>query len=165
MGTSEDLAIRSSEIRWPTGFSPNDADIFAHNEIFIQAPASRAWRHLVEATKWPLWYPNSQNVRIANDRDGLLRQDTAFEFDTFGAHVDAKIAEFVAESRLAWFGNAPGLAAYHPWLLIPMPGGCQVITEEVAKGPLALEIVKRDPDGMHKGHDLWLTRLKSLSEK
>ena len=30
-----DLAARSSEIHWPQGFTPADADLFAHNEIDV----------------------------------------------------------------------------------------------------------------------------------
>jgi hypothetical protein len=157
--------MRSPEIHWPAGFSPDDADLFAHNEIFISAPCSRIWQLLVEAPKWPLWYPNSANVRILNDHHGLLQQGTEFEFDTFGLHIDAKISEFVPESRMGWFGKGTGIDAYHPWLFVPVSKGCRVVTEEVAKGPVAIEIRKTDPNGMHKGHDLWLSKLKSLSEK
>ena len=37
-----DRAERSSEIHWPAGFSPDDSDLFAHNEILIKAPSPRS---------------------------------------------------------------------------------------------------------------------------
>jgi hypothetical protein len=37
-------AKRSAEVPWPTGFSPDDADLFAYNEIFVKAPCSTLWR-------------------------------------------------------------------------------------------------------------------------
>jgi hypothetical protein len=55
------------------------------------------------------------------------------------------------------------ISAYQTWLLIETSDGCHVATEEVAKGPAAVSLRAADP-GMHKGHDLWLSTLKSLSE-
>jgi hypothetical protein len=79
---NDDVAKRSPDIHWPAGFSPDDADLFAHNEIFINAPCVTVWQHLVEAPKWPLWYSNSHDLHISNDRTGLLQQDSSFEFNT-----------------------------------------------------------------------------------
>ena len=64
---TDDAAKRSSEIHWPAGLSSDNADLFAHNEIFIKAPSSRVWQHIIEAPKWPEWYPNSHDVQIVND--------------------------------------------------------------------------------------------------
>jgi hypothetical protein len=49
---NDDLAMRSKDIHWPDGFSPDGADLFAHNEVFINAPRSTMWRHILEAEKW-----------------------------------------------------------------------------------------------------------------
>jgi hypothetical protein len=162
-----DATKKSSEIHWPTGFSPNDADLFAHNEIFIKAPVSTVWQRLVEAQKWPEWYPNSQGVQILNDPSGVLKADSKFDWNTFGLHITSTIHEFVPSSRLGWFGKGTGVDAvfYHTWLLVPAADGCQVITEEVAKGPGAVAFRKSDPNAMHRGHDLWLNGLKLVSEK
>jgi len=43
------LAAGSSEIHWPAGHTPADADLFAHNELLIRAPCKRVWPHLVDA--------------------------------------------------------------------------------------------------------------------
>jgi len=119
----------------------------------------------VAAPKWPLWYSNSQAVRILDDRSGLLQQDSKFEFNTFGMHIDAEVSEYVPNSRLGWSGKGSDVNAYHTWLLVSLARGCQVITEEVAKGSGAIGIRKADPHAMHKGHELWLTSLKLLSER
>src|SRR6202044_3089305 len=37
MTMKDDLAHRSSDIHWPNGFMPADADLFSHNELFINA--------------------------------------------------------------------------------------------------------------------------------
>ena len=41
----DDLANRSRDIHWPTGFDPAKADLFAHNELVIHAPCERVWQH------------------------------------------------------------------------------------------------------------------------
>jgi hypothetical protein len=58
-----DWPLRSSEIHWPTGHTPADADLFAHNELLIHSSCSNVWQHLVQAQTWPEWYSNSRNVR------------------------------------------------------------------------------------------------------
>jgi uncharacterized protein YndB with AHSA1/START domain len=153
------------DIHWPAGFTPEDADLFTHNEVFIQAPPITVWRHLVAAPKWPGWYPNSQDVRILTGPTDELREESRFEFDTFGVHIDATIGEFVPENRLGWFGHGTGIDAYHTWLLTHVPGGSQVVTEEVAKGPGVVALRQPEPEAMQKDHDLWVTRLKELSER
>jgi hypothetical protein len=55
--------------------------------------------------------------------------------------------------------------AYHTFLLLKTPDGCRVIPEEVVRGPGAVAFRKKDPDAMHRGHDLWLLVLKQASEK
>jgi polyketide cyclase/dehydrase/lipid transport protein len=164
---NDDSAKRSSEIHWPTGLSPHNADLFAHNEIFIKAPSSTVCQHIVEAQRWPEWYPNSHDVQIVNHQGGVLRADSKFEWSTFGLHISSAIHEFVPNNRLGWFGKGTGVDAvfYHTWLLVPAADGCQVVTEEVAKGPGAIGFRKSDPNALHRGHEIWLDGLKRLSEK
>ena len=64
MTMKDDLANRSTDIHWPPGFDPLKADLFSHNELFIKASCERVWQHIIEAPKWPQWYPNSGDVRI-----------------------------------------------------------------------------------------------------
>jgi hypothetical protein len=160
-----DWPLRSSEIHWPAGHTPADADLFAHNELLIHASCSIVWQHLVQAQSWPEWYPNSHNVKLLNSSDGRLHQDTQFSWDTFGLHVESRVHEFVPDSRIGWFGEGTGLDAYHNFLLLKGPEGCRVVTEEVARGPAAVQLREKDPDAMHRGHDLWLASLKQVSEK
>ena len=160
-----DLAARSSEIHWPQGFTPADADLFAHNEIDVLAPCPVVWSHLVNASKWPDWYPNSRDVRVANSTTGILTNGAKFDWQTFGLDVSSRVNEFVVNSRLGWFGDAPGISAYHTWLFTEGKGQCHVINEEVVKGTGAINLRKSDPDAMHKGHDLWNAALKQVSER
>jgi hypothetical protein len=133
--------------------------------LLIHASCSIVWQHLVQAQTWPEWYSNSRNVKLLNSPDGSLHQDTQFSWDTFGVHIESQVHEFAPNSRLGWFGRGTGMDAYHTFLLLKAPEGCRVVTEEVVKGPGAVEFRKKDPQAMHKGHDLWLSALKQVSEK
>jgi hypothetical protein len=100
-----------------------------------------------------------------NSPDGRLHQDTQFAWDTFGVHIESHVHEFAPTSRIGWFGQGTGMDAYHTFLLLKAPEGCHVVTEEVVRGPGAVEFRKKDPNAMHRGHDLWLSTLKQVPEE
>src|SRR5271155_2274430 len=64
MSMKVDLAHRSPDIHWPAGFEPQKADLFAHNDLIINAACERVWTHIIDATRWPTWYLNSKDVEI-----------------------------------------------------------------------------------------------------
>jgi hypothetical protein len=72
MTMKQDLADREKDIHWPQGFNPSQADLFSHNALLINASCERIWGHIVDATKWPQWYPNSKDVRIEALSDETL---------------------------------------------------------------------------------------------
>lgn len=158
-----DLASRSTEIHWPRGFAPSDADTFAHNAALVRAPCARVWSALVEARRWPDWYENARDVRLADGGDAL-RAGSRFEWTTFGFAVESTVHELEPTTRLGWFGRTNGLDAYHTWLLRDVPAGCDVVTEEVGRGPAARELRSKAPGAIHDGHTLWLQRLAAISE-
>jgi Polyketide cyclase / dehydrase and lipid transport len=166
MSMKDDLANRSRDIHWPAGFTPDDADLFSHNELLINAPCERVWKHIVEATKWPHWYPNSSSVEILGGGSSVLKDNAVFRWTTFGLPLESRINEFVPFSRIGWFGYAPGTAPsfYHTWYLRPEGRGCRVVTDEVGKGESAVHFREVDEGAMHRGHDLWLAALKWVSE-
>ena len=165
MTMKDDLANRSTEIHWPAGFSPAEADLFSHNEGLINAPCERVWKHIVEATRWPEWYPNSKDVRIRGNGT-VLNESSVFTWTTFGLPIESKINEFVPFSRIGWFGSAAGAAPsfYHTWYLTQTNDGCRVVTDEVGKGASAQQLRKTDEGLMHRGHDLWIATLKWVAE-
>jgi Polyketide cyclase / dehydrase and lipid transport len=159
-----DGAERSKEIHWPNGFHPEQADLFAHNEIVVHASCQKVFANIVDAQAWPEWYPNSHNVKVLNSPDGKLHEGTRFSWDTFGVHIESRVHEFVPNSRIGWFGDGTGMHAYHTFLLLGTNEGCHIVTEEVVKGPGAVEFREKQPNVMHEGHDLWLRSLKQCSE-
>ena len=163
MTIADDVAARSLDIHWPAGFSPEHADMFAHNEIVINAPRSAVWRILLAAEDWPQWYPNSHNVRILDeDAGGLLTDSVQFSWQTFGFDLVSTIAEIEPEVRIGWRG---GTDWYHTWYLQDHPAGTLVIMEEVGRGTDAATMADTTPDRMHRGHELWNQCLKWASEE
>jgi hypothetical protein len=159
-----DGAQRSKDIHWPDGFHPELADLFAHNEIVIHASCEKVFANIADAQEWPSWYPNSHNVKVLNSPDGKLHKEARFSWDTFGHHIESRVHEFVPGSRIGWFGDGTGLNAYHTFLLLKTDEGCHIVTEEVVKGPGAIDLRQKQPNAMHEGHDLWLSTLKQRSE-
>jgi uncharacterized protein YndB with AHSA1/START domain len=165
MTMKQDLANRSREIHWPEGFDPAQADLFSHNEIRIAASCERVWSHIIDATKWPQWYPNSKEVRIQS-AGNTLAAGSVFRWTTFGLPLESRVNEFVPYSRIGWYGYAPGAnpSFYHTWFLKPDGDGCLAVTDEVGKGKDAAHLRQTDESLMHRGHDLWLATLKWVSE-
>jgi hypothetical protein len=164
-----DLKHRAHEIHWPKGFEPETADLFSHNELTLQASCKDVWGHIVDASKWPAWYPNSKGVSIVGDSP-TLGEGSVFHWTTFGLPLESKVNEFVPYSRIGWYGYAPGTAPsaehsfYHTWYLVPAGKACRVVMDEVGKGPDAAHLRQTDESLMHRGHDLWLATLKWVSE-
>ena len=165
MSMKSDLAHRSPDIHWPSGFEPEKADLFAHNDLIINASCERAWSHIIDAKRWPTWYPNSMAVEIAGD-DPALRDGTVFRWTTFGLSIESIVHEFVPNERLGWFGYAPGAkpSFYHSWYLQPKGNMCHVVMDEAGVGKDAAALRNSDETLMHRGHDLWLATLKWVAE-
>ena len=145
-------------------FDPAKADLFSHNELVIHAPCERVWQHIIDATKWPEWYPNAKSVKIMNGF--ALGQGSVFRWTTFGLPIESKVNEFVPYTRIGWYGYAPGAdpTFYQTWFLTQTGDGCSVVTDEVAIGKDAVHLRETDESLMHRGHDLWLATLKWMSE-
>ena len=90
----DDLIERSADIRWPDGFDPDDADLFAHNAVIINAPTMTVWAKLVAAAAWPTWYSNASDV-VIDDPSGELGEHVTFNWTTFGLTIASKVADFV----------------------------------------------------------------------
>jgi hypothetical protein len=58
----DDLAHRSSDIHWPAGFEPEQADLFAHNDLANDASCERVWRHR---------QPAGAGCRVVMDEAGI----------------------------------------------------------------------------------------------
>jgi hypothetical protein len=50
---NSDGALRSKDLHWPDGFHPEQADLFAHNEIVIHASCEKVFANMADAQAWP----------------------------------------------------------------------------------------------------------------
>jgi Polyketide cyclase / dehydrase and lipid transport len=75
------------------GFLARPGGLFSHNELHIEASCERVWKHIVEATKWPQWYPNSKDVQIMGGGDELSA-GSVFRWTTFGLPLESRVNEF-----------------------------------------------------------------------
>jgi uncharacterized protein YndB with AHSA1/START domain len=160
-----DLAMRTADIRWPDRFDPQHADLFAHNALAIAAPCERVWRHIIDAARWPDWYPNAKSVRLLGG-DTVLGAGTTWRWTTFGLAIESRVHEYVPPTRLGWFGYAPGAqpSFCHMWYLMPQGNSCFVAMDEVGIGTDSVHLRETDEGLMHRGHDLWLATLKWVAE-
>jgi uncharacterized protein YndB with AHSA1/START domain len=161
----DDLAARNLDIHWPADFIPEAADLFSHNEIFVNASCEKVWNYVVDAQLWPTWYPNSNDIQLL-DGAKRLGPDVRWRWTTFGVAIESQVKEYVQDSRLGWYGYSPGSAPafYHTWLLQPCNGGCLVVMDEAGFGIAAVQLREADEGLMHRGHDLWLATLRWMSE-
>lgn len=150
-------------VNWPAQARPELAPVYAYNELLLKAPPERVWAWLVQATRWPEWYGNARDVRIADGGRELV-PGVAFDWITFGVRVHTRIEEFEPNRRLAWSGKGLGSTAYHAWVIEPHGSGSRVITEEVQQGVVASAgrwFLRR---GLLKWHQRWLEGLGRVAE-
>lgn len=159
-----DLAQASPDIRWPAGFEPRQAPIFAHNEILLRSSCEVVWRRLVAVEDWPSWYPNASDTHIVGAKQ--LESGGSFTWSVFGMPFTARLDVFEPNRRLYWYGTGMSSDArtYHTWLLHPVPNGCEVVTEEVSNGSSSVGFRARNPGGLHRSHQEWLERLRAVTD-
>jgi Polyketide cyclase / dehydrase and lipid transport len=183
-----DRQQRSRDVRWPSVISKfiDISEIFAHNEIDINASSETVWNHLVQAKLWPQWCSFVKKVKIWGDSD-VLEKGTQFWWRAYdlpqegfavpGAGVvypdplSSKVFEYVPETRLGWrsYGamsvHGSVCETYHYWLLTPIgPKKTRVLFEEVAEGGAAGFARGNHPEIVHVNHQQWLEELKKVSE-
>ena len=148
-----------SMIRWPPKYDPSRTSVHVTNSIDIGAPPDRVWAWLIDAVRWPDWYPNASDVRLQG-ASRVLGPDVPFRWKTFGVHLSSKVEEFVPPERLAWSARAAGIDVYHAWLISATPSGSHVLTEESQLGWAARLSHSLRPSRMHEGHQQWLENLR-----
>jgi Polyketide cyclase / dehydrase and lipid transport len=151
-------AMTDAAIRWPDRFSPARAPVHVVNSLSMVAEPEAVWRALVRAADWPGFYANAANVAVAGG-GAELSAGARFTWRTFGVDLKSEVREFEPPSRIAWLALAPGIEAYHAWLITPEPGGCTVLTEETQRGFVARAGRLIFPGRMELWHQRWLEGL------
>ena len=145
-------------IRWPAPYDPSVSPVHCVNRLAIARPADAVWDRLIKAGDWPDWYANASNVVIDGGADALS-EGSSFTWTTFGVRLKTRVLEFVPGERIAWLAKSPGVVAYHAWLIVPTPDGCDVLTEETQHGILARAARLMFPKRMETWHQRWLEGL------
>jgi hypothetical protein len=181
---NRDWTERSPEMHWPTAMFNRSAEVFAHNQIEINASCGAVWDHLVHAELWPTWCPYSGKVKIwggsqvlqKNTKFSWLSSDVPQLLPILGQvppdKVDGLVVECDPPYRLGWrsYGRAwtihgPLVDSYHNWFIKPIgPRKCVVTFEEVATGMASRWERSAYPEFTHLSHDHWLEDLKRISE-
>ena len=152
--------MNADQIRWPQEFRPENSPIHVRNELNMQANPQAVWECLIDAERWPDWYPNAKRVRFQNQDKGPLKKGTVFRWTTFGVRISSEVVEFVPGERIAWTGKAQGLWVYHAWLIKKTDTGCCVLTEETQHGWMVRLGAWLFPHRMHKFHQIWLENME-----
>ena len=150
--------MSGANIHWPEQFIPSRSPVHVVNRLDMPAPPAAVWSKLIAAAAWPLWYANSANVRIEGGA-GQLSAGSRFRWRTFGFSLDTVVQEFEPPQRIAWLATAPGIRAYHAWLITPQREGCSVVTEETQHGIVARVGRVLFPGRMERWHQRWLEGL------
>ena len=146
-------------IAWPTGLNPTEYPIHSYNELFVPAPAEAIWQQLIDARRWPEWYPNARDLQITGP-EPRLASDSAFVWKTFGVTVRSHVLVYEPFSHLGWDAlEMLGWNGFHGWRIIPRDGGCLVITEEVQRGIGAGTIKGWVEKNLLSEHQHWLEGL------
>jgi len=153
------MNTQEKSIAWPPRFHPDVAPVHVSNSLEMRASPELVWRALVDAWRWPEWYPNARNVRILSGGD-FLAPGATFRWTTFGATIVSEVVEFLPFERIAWTGRAIGIDVYHAWLIAPSQTGCRVRTEETQYGFLARLASRLMPQRMRTFHQIWLENLE-----
>lgn len=167
--TSQIETSVGNQVRWPASYLPASSRVFVHNEIVIPASPEHIWRWLIRADLWPSWYENAADIHFLSHTGPDLRDRSRFRWRTFGARITSKVLEFEPHRRLAWDAHGIGIAAYHAWVITPMPSDgmsqrTQVLTEETQTGWRARLGKLLMPDRMHTMHQLWLESLSRQAQ-
>jgi hypothetical protein len=151
-------------IRWPDRFLPDRAPVHVVNAITVAVPPEAVWKALIRAADWPEFYANASKV-VIEDGGPDLSAEARFTWRTFGVDLETQVQEFEPFERIAWLATAPLIEAYHAWLILPVPGGCRVITEETQQGLAARAGRLVFPGRMERQHQLWLEGLARVAPR
>jgi uncharacterized protein YndB with AHSA1/START domain len=159
------LENEGNPMKWPSGMEPESVPVYARNEIEIAAPPERVWRWLIAGERWPRWYGNCTRFSYTDGQRGPdLAEGRSFKWRTFASPVRSIVKTFEPCRELGWDARAPGLYAYHGWLLEPAGARCRVVTEETQRGWLPAPARWYLRRMLLRGHQGWLQDLRRMAE-
>src|SRR5919199_1462774 len=117
-------------MQWPDGLRPDQAPVYARNEMLIPAEQTVVWQWICRAELWPTWYPNCRWLEFERGSGPDLHLDTQFRWWTFGAVVYSTVRVFNPRRSIEWDGfTLFGTQVYHGWFLATAGQCTRVVTE------------------------------------
>jgi hypothetical protein len=164
-GTGDQGEPGGGHIRWPAGFSPECSDAWADGELVINAAPAIVFSHLVTAGRWEHDFSGIRKVRVLTPGHDRLEADSTFEFEMDGLRVCAQVTDFVACSRLAWFGQGIDISVYHAWAITRDLDRSRVAAGFAARGAAAIALREANPDAPRRALGTWVAGLKAAAER
>jgi hypothetical protein len=103
---NRDWIQRSPEMHWPTAMFNRSAEVFAHNQIEINASCEAVWDHLVHAELWPKWCPYSGKVKIWGGSQVLQKNAKFSWLSSDVPQLVAILGQVPLTKSTAWLLNA-----------------------------------------------------------
>jgi hypothetical protein len=132
----------------------------------LRASKAAVWRTFVAVERWPEWSP----WKVHFDEQPRLKVGTQFLLTLpmpwmplITLRFPCRVTALENPSLICWAGKVLGVSGYHRFTMQDVPGGCQLFSEEVFEGRLALLLwpVRRIIKGRA---DEFLWRLKARVE-
>ncbi|MEU3985101.1 SRPBCC family protein [Streptomyces sp. NPDC026672] len=151
-------------IHWPAGFTPTDADYHFRARTTVKAPPGAVFERLVDLAQWPRWVPGVTHAGPATLSGSPLGMQESFRFRLYGIELECLIGEWQPGARLGWSGLGPGLHFYHAWTFSPRQDATTVVSEQTARGPMAVTMRDAHPEWENFLRYGWLAELKRCAE-
>jgi hypothetical protein len=159
------MSTARSKINWPAGLSPTEADLYARQDVCVQASAQRVWDRLTITGYWPQWCPQMSHAQITTHPNDRLSAESTFVLEVDGQRLDATVSDYVPRQQLSWFGYGEQVSGYCGIVLEEGPEGCLVrmeLTLNRGGSPSAQGLADLFAD---RGLRPWLTALKESTER
>ncbi len=153
---------------FPPENDPRSSELYALNDIDVNAPPEVVWQLLADAENWSSYFPPEDQIKILSGEPELAL-GTKYSRITVGFAMSCVVRECIPFRRLAWSttvdGDDTGSTAFHGWVITPTDKGCHVLTEETLRGPFFLEEIGRKNSGaLYRYHQDWVELLAKAAE-
>jgi uncharacterized protein YndB with AHSA1/START domain len=136
------------------------APLFAHQEIFIEAPPQSVWNIQTDIDNWSSWQPSITAFKLGSP----LAVGSVFRWRSGGLNVTSTVQVLEPNELIGWTGKSLGAQAKHIWKFIPQDNGTLVTTEESMEGWSVRLLKFVMPKFLDNSLDTWLRNLKTQAE-
>ena len=136
------------------------APLFAHKDIFIEAPPQTVWNIQTGINNWSRWQPTITASKLGSP----LAVGSVFRWRSGGLNVTSTIQVLEPNDLIGWTGKSLGAQAKHIWKFTPQDNGTLVTTEESMEGWSVKLLKLVMPKFLDNSLDTWLRNLKTQAE-